>query len=94
MTKSIEIGNEFTPEGLAKLKKGQVLVYNMEGSRTELKITSINRKSHKLYVQETKLYTEDDIKGNEPWQTLGWEHHLKNMVVAEDPIEYLAENLD
>ncbi len=34
------------------------------------------------------------IKGNEPWQTLGWEHHLKNMVVAEDPIEYLAENLD
>ena len=60
-TKPIETGSEFTPEGLAKLKKGQVLVYNMEGSRKELKITSINRKSHKLYVQETKLYTEDDI---------------------------------
>lgn len=60
--KSIEIGNEFTPEGLAKLKKGQVLVYEFEGSRTELKITSINRKSHKLYVQETRLYTEKEVQ--------------------------------
>lgn len=59
--KSTEIGNEFTKEGLAKLKVGQVLVYDYEGSRTELKITKINRKSHKLYVQEVKLYTDEEI---------------------------------
>lgn len=35
----------------------------------------------------------EPIKGQEPWQTLGWEHHLKNMVVADDPIEYLGKNI-
>lgn len=62
MAKWIEIGSEFTPEGLAKLKAGQVLVYEFEGSKTELKIMRINKKSHKLFAVETKLYTDKEMK--------------------------------
>ena len=64
----MEIGDEFTKEGLAKLKTGQILIYDMEGTRTELKITKINRKSHKCYVKETKTYTQeqfDNLSGEE-----------------------------
>lgn len=61
MNKSIEIGSEFTPEGLAKLKQGQVLIFELEGSRTELKITKLNRKSHKCYVTEVHLKTEEEM---------------------------------
>jgi hypothetical protein len=65
MTKAMEIGSEFTKEGLAKLKTGQVLVFDFEGSRNEFKITKINRKSHKLFVKPCKLLTEQEM--TEKW---------------------------
>lgn len=61
-----EIGEELTKEGLAKLKVGQVLVFDYEGSRTELKITKINRKSHKCWVKEVKLYSQQEVDDMAP----------------------------
>jgi hypothetical protein len=57
-----EIGESFTKEGLAKLKVGQVLTFDYEGSKTHLKITKINRKSHKLYVTEIDLLTQEEAE--------------------------------
>ncbi len=63
--------------------------YYSDGEDNPAVCNECNKEFAKALWGESK-----SIKGNEPWQTLGWEHHLKNMVVAEDPIEYLAENLD
>ncbi len=61
MNKWLEIGDQFTKEGLSKLKPKQVLVFDMEGSRTEFKIERISLKNHKLFVTETKLYKESEV---------------------------------
>lgn len=58
--RSIDIGQDLTEEGLAKLKVGQIMRFDYEGSITELKITKINRKSHKCYVREVRTYTPDE----------------------------------
>lgn len=56
-----EIGDILTKEGLAKLKTGQILRFNYEGSIVEYKITKLNRKSHKCYVREVRTYHPDEV---------------------------------
>jgi len=57
-----EIGSEFTPEGIAKLKVGQLLRFNFEGSITEFMITKLNRKSGKVWVKDAKTYHPDHVQ--------------------------------
>lgn len=57
-----EIGSEFTKEGIAKLKVGQLLRFNFEDSITELRITKLNRKSGKVWVEDIKTYHPDEVQ--------------------------------
>lgn len=60
MKTSINISDVFTKEGIQKLKKGQLLRFNMEGSITELLITYVNKKAGKVYAIETKTLTPEE----------------------------------
>lgn len=57
-----EIGSEFTTEGLQKLKKGQLLRFDFEGSMIEFIVTSKNIKQHKLWVKDVTTYHPDQVK--------------------------------
>lgn len=60
-TRSIDMSEAFTPEGINKLKQGQVLIFDFEGSKNEYKITKINKKSSKVWAKPTTLYTEEQM---------------------------------
>ena len=64
MTKpqSQEITDVLTPEGIDKLKKGQILGFMHEGSRNDLRITKINKKSHRAWAIPVKTYDMEDMK--------------------------------
>lgn len=57
-----EIGDIFTKEGVAKLKTGQILRFSYEGSMNEYKITKLNRKSGKVWVDDVKTYHPDQVQ--------------------------------
>lgn len=59
---NMEIGDQLTEEGIQRLKVGQVLIFDYEGSPLHLKITKLNRKSHKCWVKDVTLYKESDIE--------------------------------
>ena len=56
-----EIGSEFTPEGIAKLKTGMLLRFNYENSIIEFIITKLNRKSGKVFVKDVTTYHPDQV---------------------------------
>ena len=62
MNRSINISDQFTEEGIQKLKKDMLLRFDQEGSITELKVTKVNKKSGKVYAKETKTYTPQEIE--------------------------------
>lgn len=69
MTRTEDISDLFTKEGIQKLKQGQLLRFNLEGSITELIITSLNKKSGKVLARHATTYdpkdtTITDKKGN------------------------------
>lgn len=57
-----EIGDVFTKDGIAKLKTGQILRFDYEGSMNEYKITKLNRKSGKVWVKDVKTYHPDQVE--------------------------------
>lgn len=57
-----EIGDVFTKEGIDKLKTGQILRFlESEDKINELKITKINRKSGKVWVDDIKTYHPNEV---------------------------------
>ncbi len=60
--KSEEISDIFTPEGIAKLKRGQILRFNYEGSINELKITYINKKTQKVRAVKVHTYLPSEVE--------------------------------
>lgn len=60
--KSEDIGEAFTKEGLAKLKTGQLLRFNFEGSVNEYIITKLNRKSGKVFARQVRTYHPDEVQ--------------------------------
>lgn len=65
MNRSINISDQFTEEGIQKLKKDMLLRFDQEGSITELKVTKVNKKSGKVYAKETKTYTPEEVEAIE-----------------------------
>lgn len=59
--KSEEISDVLTHEGIKKLKQGQILVFNFEGSRNEYKITKLNKKSGRCWVVPVTTYAENEV---------------------------------
>lgn len=37
--------------------------------------------------------TEHDVQVDDLWSIPNWQHHLQQMVIADDPIKYLQESL-
>ncbi len=54
-----EITDLISPDGIKKLKKGQTLTFDFEGSKTTYKITCI--KNERIWVKETKLFRPEEI---------------------------------
>ena len=53
------IEDVLTPEGIEKLKPGQVLIFNFEGSPTHLKI--MRKARGKVWAKRVHLYTENEV---------------------------------
>jgi len=59
--RSEDITDVFTQSGIAKLKRGQLLRFNMEGSITEFIITYINKKTPRVMAKRVKTLTPDQV---------------------------------
>jgi hypothetical protein len=57
-----DISDIFTPEGIQRIKKDQVLMFEYEGERVELKITKVNKKSGKVFAKRIKTYHPDEVE--------------------------------
>jgi hypothetical protein len=62
LANSERIDDILTKEGLAKLKVGQILRFDYEGSINEMQITKINRKGHKCWAKRVRTYHPDEIQ--------------------------------
>ncbi len=54
------IDDILTKEGIAKLKAGQVLLFQFEGSPIHLKI--MRKSKGKVWAKRTHLYTEEELR--------------------------------
>lgn len=59
----IDISNDLTPAFYKNkdFKKGQILIFEFEGSKTEFKIVRLNRSKKLCWVVETKLYSQREF---------------------------------
>lgn len=60
MSKWERIDDVLTPEGIAKLKTGQVLLFNYEGSPLHLKVR--RKVNGKVWAERIRLFTEEEIQ--------------------------------
>ena len=58
---SQEMTDVLTPYAIENLTKGQILVFNYEGKRNELKITKINKKSHRAWARPVMTHSPDNV---------------------------------
>lgn len=54
------IDDVLTDEGIARIKTGQVLIFQYEGSPIHLKI--MRKSGGKVWAKRTHLYTEEEMK--------------------------------
>lgn len=55
----IDMTEAFTPEGIAKLKKKQVLVFERDGEKQAYKIVSLV--GGRVYARQTRLYKPEEV---------------------------------
>lgn len=55
--KSEDISDVFTQEGIDKLERGQILLFE----KATFIISKVNKKAGKVYAHRTKQYTKEDI---------------------------------
>lgn len=61
LIKSENLSEVFTPEGIKKLSKGQLLRFNYENSITEFIITRLNKKTGIVIGREVHTNSPDDV---------------------------------
>lgn len=95
----IAIKNGWADENNPNVSKRLPMVYDDEGNQ-RLNYTALifNHDFAKALWGEQKLLENGEYpqtvimyKGKPLWQP--WEHHLQQMVIADDPIKYLGENI-
>lgn len=59
--KTLEITDILTPEGIEKLEKGKILIFDKDGQRAELKITKVDKKNQRVWAQKVVTYRTDEI---------------------------------
>lgn len=57
-----DLSDLFTKEGVKKLKKGQLLRFNYEGSTTEFIIKRLNKKSGVVMGELVTTYHPDEVQ--------------------------------
>ena len=60
----MEITDTISPEGIDKLKKGQILIFTNDKERIDLKITRIDRKNHRIWAERVITFRSDEIVVN------------------------------
>lgn len=68
MNNAKEISDIFTPEGAAKLQTGQILIFDKDGRKIELKITKIlkkNKRKPRVWAREVTTYAPEEIAIND-----------------------------
>lgn len=68
--KTEDLSDVFTKEGIQKLKKGQLLRFNYEGSITEFIITRLNKKSGIVIGKEVFTKHPDDVTIDDEYGTV------------------------
>ena len=58
--KWIDITDDLTPEGIDRLKVGQIMMFDYEGSRIDLKV--MLKRDHRVYVKPVKTYSPDQVQ--------------------------------
>jgi len=61
MKKADEITDILTLKGIDKLKEGQILIFNNDNKRIELKITKLDKKKHRAWARPVITYRSDEI---------------------------------
>ena len=59
MTKWEDITDILTEDGAEKIKVGQVLIFNFEGSPLHLKV--VRKRNGKVWAKKMHLYTRDEM---------------------------------
>lgn len=65
-----DLSDVFTKEGVQKLKKGQLLRFDYEGSINEFVITSLNKKSGKVLAKQVFTRHPDDVTIDDAYGTV------------------------
>lgn len=63
MSKLINIAEDLTDDGIAKLKIGQVLRFQGKERVTELKVIKKHLKKRELWVREIVTFTPEELDG-------------------------------
>lgn len=61
VTKTQDLSEAFTKDGVTKLKTNQLLRFEYEGKMNEYIITKLNKKSGKVWARQTTTYTQDQV---------------------------------
>ena len=60
-TQLIDISEDMTPEFYRDFKRNQILTFEKDGVKTELKIVRLNKSKQICIVEPVKTYTEEEI---------------------------------
>lgn len=65
-----DLSEVFTKEGIKKLKKGQLLRFDYEGSKTEFIVTRLNKKSHIVIGTQVFTKSPNDVTIDDAYGTI------------------------
>lgn len=71
----MEITNILTPEGIKKLKKGQILMFVKDGKRNDIKITRMSK--GRVWAKRVDTYDPEDLVVSSGNETETIEEHLE-----------------
>ncbi len=60
-TRSEEITDVISDEGFDRLKVGNVLTFDYEGSRSDYKITRMNKTNRRIWARQIKTYDPSEV---------------------------------
>jgi len=73
---SQEISDILSPEGIAKLSKGQILRFTKDDKISDYKITKIDYKDNKCWIIPINTYAPDEVKIIDKKEKL-WKNKVK-----------------
>ena len=79
-----DLSDVFTPVGIQKLKVGQILIFNYEGSRNEFKITRLNKKKHIVRAIKVTTYAPDEVTVDNASYSQSFDNYVSQVQKIEE----------